>query len=500
MSTAVLSSASAAPPATTSILRRVFSFPVAISSLLSVLACLTVRGRFDDPDMWWHLKLGEIVFTTHHIPLFDTFSFTAYHHPTVPHEWLAQLSIFIAYHLGGYSGLMLWLCLTSSAILIAGYALCSLYSANAKVSFAGALLIWLFATIGFSVRPQMIGYLFLIAELLILYFGRTRSPRWFYALPPLFAFWVNCHGSFSLGLLLAVILLFSSFLSFHVGLLEARHWQSASRRALAFSLALSVPALLLNPTGFRLVLYPFHALGEITVVVSAVSEWQPLSIADTRGLALFAVVAAIVLLVIVRRTPLYLDELLFLAAGTYLACSHRRLLFAFGILVAPIFCRLLADTWDKYIPERDRPVPNLVLILPSLLVCWFAFPSPANLAAQVQAGSPATAVNFIHSHNLTGNMLNDWTSGGYLIWAAPDHPVFIDGRGDPYDETGVTPDFGNWATLQTDPRVLLDKYRISFILLSRDAPMSSVLPLMPQWKLVYSDRQSVIFQRVTVAN
>ena len=43
---------------------RIFSFPVAIAGLLVVLAVLTMRSRFDDPDMWWHLKTGEVIWTT----------------------------------------------------------------------------------------------------------------------------------------------------------------------------------------------------------------------------------------------------------------------------------------------------------------------------------------------------------------------------------------------------------------------------------------------------
>jgi hypothetical protein len=475
--------------------RRVFSFPVAICSLLGVLAVCTVRGHFDDPDLWLHLKTGQIVWTTHSVPSVDAFSYTTGHLRTVPHEWLGQTSIYAAYHFGGYSGLMLWLCLFASAILIAGYALCSVYSGNAKVSLAGALLIWLFAMRGFSIRPQMIGYLLLIVELLIVYFGRTRDRRWFFLLPPLFALWVNLHGSFSLGLTICGIVLLAAFFNFQIGLLQAPRWDRPTRRAFAVALVLCVPALFVNPAGPRLVLYPFQALGSMTVAVSAVSEWQPLALDDPRGLCLLAALAAIVLVVVVRRSTIFLHEVLFIAAATYLATSHRRLSFAFGILVAPVLCRLLADTWENYSAEDDRPIPNGILIALALVVSWLAFPSQANLVAQVAKGSPVGAVNFIEQNHLTGPMLNDWVSGSYLIWAAPDHPVFIDGRGDPYDETGVTQQFGDWAMLQTDPRILLDKYRISFCLLSRGSPMTFVLPLMPEWKLAYSDNVAAVYVR-----
>src|ERR1700756_3226458 len=193
------------------ILRRVFSFPAMLASFLAALAVLTVRSRFDDPDMWWHLKTGEIIWTPHTIPITDIFSYTPNHHAVVPHEWLAQVLIYGAYRFGNYSGLMLWLCFFTAALFIAGYALCSLYSGNAKVSFLGAMTIWFFATIGLAVRPQMIGYLLLVFELLLIHLGRTRSPRWFFCLPPLFAVWVNCHGSFFLGVILGGVFFFSSF-------------------------------------------------------------------------------------------------------------------------------------------------------------------------------------------------------------------------------------------------------------------------------------------------
>jgi len=478
-----------------SLLQRVFSFPVAIAFLLAVVSVCTVRERFDDPDLWLHLKTGQIIWNTHHVLQTDIFSYTTHHQPTIPHEWLAQTLIFAAYRLGGYWGLMLWLCLAASAIVIATYVFCAVYSGNAKVSLAGGLLVWFFATIGFSIRPQMIGYLLLLVELVVLHFGVARDRRWFFVLPPLFAVWVNVHGSFSLGLVLACIALFGAFFDFAKALLVAPRWRRDARRTFALALAASFPALLLNPAGMRLVLYPFHALGSMTVAVSAVSEWQPPSMGDPRSLAMIAVLVCIVLLAAVRRPVLFLQEAFFLAVGTYLASSHRRMFFVFGVLAAPILCRLLADTWDNYAPERDHPAANAVLIMLAVLVCRLAFPSRQNLAEQVAAKSPVDAVTFIERSHLSGPMLNDWGSGGYLVWAAPDHPDFIDGRGDPFDETGVTQEFGDWATLRTDPRRLLDKYGVSFCLLSRDAPMSFVLPLMPDWKLAYADSGFMVFER-----
>jgi hypothetical protein len=135
------------------------------------------------------------------------------------------------------------------------------------------------------------------------------------------------------------------------------------------------------------------------------------------------------------------------------------------------------------------------MILLSLIVIFLAFPAADHLTAQVNKQNPVKAVDFIRRTGLSGRMLNEYTYGGYLIWALPEQKVFVDGRADVYEWTGVMGDLADWATLQADPNVLLDKYRVDFCLMSRVAPMSRVLPLLPGWKMIYSDEISAIFAR-----
>ena len=85
--------------------------------------------------------------------------------------------------------------------------------------------------------------------------------------------------------------------------------------------------------------------------------------------------ACIALVLIVRHSELMWHELLLLAMGTWLAVSHRRMLFVFGILVAPVLSRLLSDFWDGFSLEKDRPIPNTILIAASLLIAAWTFPN-----------------------------------------------------------------------------------------------------------------------------
>jgi hypothetical protein len=450
-------------------------------SMLVVLSTLTVQSRFNDPDMWWHLKLGQVMWITHSLPSTDPFSFTAHGQAIVPHEWLAQLSIFAAYAGLGLPGLMLWLCLVSALLLIAAYVLCALYSGN--------------ATVGFSVRPQLIGYLFLVLELILIHLGRTRSPRWFRALPFLFAVWVNVHGSFLLGLIVAVVFLGCSFLKFQQGTLVATPWSGHAQRMLALALLLSAAAIFVNPGSLRQVLYPLDTMLHQPINLAIVEEWKPLVLTSQRGVGLMITLLAVFLIVAIQRVELYAHELVLLLLGTWLAASHERMAIVFGILAAPILTRLLAHSWETYNPATDRPVPNALVIAAALLVVWLTFPSRASLDRQVAATSPVNAVRFLQTHSILGPMFNDYTYGGYLIWAMPQHPVFIDGRADVYEWAGVLGPYAQFATLQSDPRQLLDRYGIQICLLNPQSAAARMLVLLPGWKTIYSDNLAVILER-----
>ena len=265
---------------------------------------------------------------------------------------------------------------------------------------------------------------------------------------------------------------------------------------LALALLLSVAALFLNPVGVKQVLYPLNLMMHQPVNLNQVEEWGPLQLIDGRGLGFLAILGSIFLVMIVRRSELFWDELLMLMLGIGLAANHRRMVFVFGILAAPILSRLLSPLWDGYHAEEDRALPNAILIAASLLIAFWSFPGLQNLTRQVDVRNPVKAVAFMKTHHFSGRMLNDYGYGGYLTWAAPEQPVFVYGGADIVDWAGVVDEFGKWATLQSDPNTLLNKYGVDFCLLAQQSPMVHVLPLLNRWKVIYTDDSSVIFMRV----
>jgi len=466
-----------------------------LASTLVALAVLTVRSRFNDPDLWWHLRTGQIIWNHRAIPQTDLLSYTTGQHPWVPPEWLAQLTMYASFRAGGYSGLMLWFCVAVAALLVTQYTLCYLYSGNAKVAFPGALVTWFFATIGLAIRPQLLGFIFLACELLILHLGCWRDRRWFYLLPLLFVIWVNTHGSFFLGTMVLAAVLVSGSFRVSAGLLQSRPFDPARRKTLLCVAGLSALGLFVNPVGIELLIYPLRTIFDWRMQLGAVTEWQKPSFEDSRSFGLLVLAGGILLIALMRRTVLYLDEAVLLAVTFAMAVLHQRLLFAWGVVAAPILCRQLADMWKPISPARYKTLLNVILMSASLGIAIAVFPSPAALVAQVRRENPVVAVDFIQRTHLSGRMLNDYVYGGYLSWALPEQMVFIDGRSDVYAWTGVFEDYGRWATLRDDPNRLLDTYQVDWCLLSQSAPLARVMRYLPGWSERYSDSQSVIFTR-----
>jgi hypothetical protein len=341
----------------------------------------------------------------------------------------------------------------------------------------------------------MLAFLLLLCELLVLELGWKRDSRWFYALPPLFALWINVHGSFVIGFVILAAVLASAFLRAEWGLLAARPWPRKTAKTLALASALAIPALFFNPVGPKLVWNPIVFMFRLNGWLGDISEWQPTDLGSLRGLLLLITTGAILLVALIRSAKLHIHELLLLAVFFYFASRHERMEFPFGILAAPILCRLLADAWDRYDPEHDWILPNAAFMLLGAAAVALAFPSSRALAGQVNKANPVKAVEFIQHSGLSGRMLNDYGYGGYLIWAAPERPVFIDGRADVYQPAGVLADYMSFMRLDADPQSFLSKYRIDYCLFAPGERIARVLPLIPGWKKIYSDETAVILAR-----
>ena len=266
-----------------------------------------------------------------------------------------------------------------------------------------------------------------------------------------------------------------------------RH-EGAHHRHLALVLA-----LLVTPYGSRLAAYPLEMATSQPVNISHIQEWQPLSFDLGIGKYLLGFVLAIFLAQVIFRLSFKLHELAMLFFAAYAACVHIRFVLIFTIFLAPIVATVLSRWVPPYDAAKDRHVLNVLIMALVLIGLVKLLPSRRDLDEMVAKDYPVRAVEYLRQNPQPSQMFNEYGWGGYLIWQLPEHKVFIDGRGDLYEYSGVFKDYIDIASLNRNTFQLLRKYGVQSCLVQSKGALATLLSASPGWTQVYSDQLSTIF-------
>ncbi|HEX3904757.1 MAG TPA: hypothetical protein VH853_18120 [Polyangia bacterium] len=394
---------------------------------VAVLALFTPA----QPDTFWHLRAGADIWRTGQVPRVDLYSHTAYGTPWPDHEWLSQVLMFAAYRAGGgMAGLEI-----GAALLIVGAALASyrLMVGPQTTRFAIMLAGLAIASSAWSLRPQLLTLFMLPALVWLL--ARER----YLLVPPFFLLWANAHGGVALGgVVLGVCVVAAA--------LRWLHTRAPADRRRAIALAVVLPlaglAVAATPLGFHI--YRFVVASAARSYEVQIAEWFVLRPDSAIGVLFWAATIAFAVLVVVRRRAIAAGDWtdwVVVAAGLALlplGIRSARNIGPFLILAMPAASRALGPTLRLRLsrrpraPSPDHPRLNLALLLglgaAALLVVaagWRA--SPPRLYWNP---FPAAALSALD--RCPGPLYNFYSEGGSLVWFAPGHKDFVDGRQDPF--------------------------------------------------------------------
>jgi hypothetical protein len=210
-----------------------------------------------DPDFGWHLKLGELI-VKQGFPKTDPFSYSMPSYPFVDYEWGSNVLIYLGYITIGRIGLAAIYALMAVGALWLAAGKKNTYSLI-PVLFGAAVML---GTVG--VRPQVISWLFL-AIVVRLVSEEIVWRRWRWTFPLLMTLWVNFHGSFPIGLLIA-------------GLIIVLRWYQKKmiNTQDAIVLFVALAAVLINTYGWRdgyEVIRQMILGGEL--MRAGIQEWMP---------------------------------------------------------------------------------------------------------------------------------------------------------------------------------------------------------------------------------
>jgi hypothetical protein len=463
--------------------------------LLFGLLAMTARNAVD-PDLWWHLRTGQWIAETGHIPHSDPFSFTRAGQPWVSHEWLSEVVFYEIWKHAGASGLIVF----SAIVTTAGFMLLFLRCPGKPHWAAAATALGALASApAWGVRPQM--FTFALASLLLWLLERGQERPWLLvSIPPLFLLWLNLHAGFALGPALMLAYGFGLLVEAAMGDTPWREaWPVLARLLL---LVLACFALVpLNPSGAQLYGYPIQTLRSAGMR-SFIMEWFSPDFHKFRFLP-FLVVFLLLLVVLSRtRARLQARVLVPLVLTTLLALDAVRHIPIFVLLAIPVIAAGLAASSSEigihtFSPRaRVRPMFNgltVVLMAGFALVRWGVLAQ--NQATAEAQQFPEKAVEALRSRALGGEVFVYYDWGGYTIYKLyPEYRVFVDGRADLYGDD-LLQQFQTAVQLRTGWREVLDRWGVRAVLLPPHCALAQALVLDPNWHLEYRDAQALLLLR-----
>ncbi|MDL1896111.1 hypothetical protein FBQ82_07550 [Anaerolineae bacterium CFX7] len=474
--------------------------------LFIALFALTIR-EISDPDFWWHLRAGQYMLENATIPHTDPFAFTAQAKEWITHEWLSEIFMFGVYRLGGFA----LLTLLFSGIITLAFALTYARS-DGKPYLAGfALLLGALATAPtWGVRPQMLTLLFLSAFLFLLdRFSVTRENKFLIPLPLLMLVWVNLHSGYAMGLVALGAYWFAAFVEGIVFLARKQRAQNSldaaptlsprNTRALLIVLILSALAVLVNPNGARMFIYPFETLTS-AAMQRYIQEWFSPDFHQTEWLPFALLLVSLLATTLIARARVPLAHILLLFALGLLALRSARNIPLFVLVALPVLSAQLA-AWlslrasNKPTPRPMQIINAVIVVVLALAVLARAGSVLANQANVERAKFPAAAVAWIQQNRPAPNLYNSYGWGGYLIWKLyPQYQVYIDGRADVHGDAFIE-DFLDIYRAAAGWENKLAEKNVRLVLIEPDAPLATALANDSAWTRVFSDSQSVVYQK-----
>lgn len=454
-----------------------------------------------DPDVWWHLRTGELIVATHSVPHSDPFSFTRFGQPWVAHEWLSDVLIYSLYRVAGWGGLIVPFGAITAAALLLTFLRCS-----GRPYVAAITTIWAAAASAptWGVRPQMLS--FLLASLFLLILERASArPRLIWWTLPLILLWLNLHAEFALGIALMLLFFAGTAMDVALGFEPPGHAKPFLRH-LGWAIVACFALVPLNPNGSRMYWYPVETLRS-TAMQSYINEWFSPNFHQLRHLPFLLMVLGIVAALPVSGRRLRPRELLLLLVVTAAGLHSTRHIAIFALVATPILSSQLEGwlkrtglsrrlTTQEPAPGRLRLALHAGVLLALLGFTFVRVAVVLRQQAQLEGKRfPSAAVSFLTEQRPPGPLLNHYDWGGYLIWKLyPQYLVYVDGRADLYGDAFLYAHASSFY-LTDDWRKTLEHWHIQTVLLPPGAPLVNGLLAWGGWKQIYGDGQAVILTR-----
>lgn len=443
-----------------------------------------------DPDIWWHVRTGDLILQQHGLPHNEPFSWTMAGMPYIAYSWLFEVIASWIYKLGDMLAITLFTIGMAAVISVVMFLLLARKSGDPRYKAVAMALVMMTAAPLMTPRPWLFTMLFYVLELhLVLRARETGRAHHLIWLLPLFAAWANIHVQFVYGFaLLGALCLEASFAR-----PLSRFFESVTTlkpTACWSALGGCILATLVNPYGSRLYLvvaqYTFQK-----VAVDFVSEMQAPHFRYWPEYLTLAAVAGLGAILARRLRQSSPTLLLVVLVATVLAFRAQRDIWFLTFTLAPMIPfpgKSFRLGWKKW-----------AMVAAIVVVGMVGFTAyrvrPSVLAKARQETYPAAACDFVQRNGMKGKIFNSYDWGGYLIWRLPESKVSMDGRANVYGDEALKryiDTFTAQKNWNTDPAM----QESDFAVLETAAPVTQLLRQDKRFQLLYEDDHATVFKHV----
>lgn len=492
---------------------------VAIVAVVFLVALPRPAIPLIDGDVWWHIRAGEEVLRSGRVPATDAWSIVGFGMPWVSQDWLTNVMLALGYRLGEWGPTAL--SLLFSLLVVASLALLweGMETRLPQIGWLSRLL-WLVLGLTVAgpvvgVRAQVVDLPLAVASLVVMWrYLAHRAPTELLWLPAIALAWANLHAAWLL------LFLFGAAVGVGEALDRLVHRRlerpPLTWRQLAWlvgALAASAGAIVVNPNGPALYLYPFET-ASIRAHGDFLAEWAPPDLTSLPGQLFmsFVIVGVIPALLFGWRRMRAADVLVLVGLTAMSATAARFLLVTgpigaaiVGMTLAPVIAETrLGRTLAPALRRMAQPPrsPRLAAVNVALALA-FALAGVTVTLARVSPGAqreaidehmPVAAVDWIVASDPGDRPFNTYSWGGYLGFRRPDTLVYIDGRSDIYGD-GPIRRYADAISLRSDPDVLLEQHRIDHIVFNTEHPFADWLNQHPGWRRAYVDATASVWIR-----
>ena len=219
---------------------------LALTALIVAIGteCFVSKLAVLDPDIWWHLSVGDWIVHNQAFPHTGIFSRTAASRPWMAYSWGYEVLLSRFYDWWTFVGMGVFGTALTIAVALAVFVM--LYRISRQFWTAWALSLLSFGGFLFNIAPRPVFFsviLFTIVLTLILEAQRSGRVQLLYWLPLIFIIWANTHIQFIYGIALVGLLAGINLLQ-RIAISLRLYPESLTNPTLQFSAAAWWPAVL----------------------------------------------------------------------------------------------------------------------------------------------------------------------------------------------------------------------------------------------------------------